>query len=272
MCLVTFASHVHPNYPLILLANRDELYGRPSMPIHFWEDYPNIVGGRDIEQGGTWLGLNRTGQFATLTNHPFTDWNPYRPTQSRGHLVSRFLMQPTAPEAYLEILRATRRQYEGYHLIFGTSDQLFVYSNVSDEVVEFDAGIHGISNTYDDLSRHKEQRSVQLLQNYLKDAPETDLNLDELLTLFSDKIPSDHLEDYPQQLDQDLARSNSSIFIEGEQFGTVGTTALLMDKNGQVQLKEVRFNQQEVIQVTMKEFTLEGETFHEGDDTTEVPL
>lgn len=265
MCLVTFARNSHPDYPLILLANRDELYSRPSAPVHFWQDHPAIVGGRDLEQGGTWLGLNRTGRFATLTNHPFADWQPHQPTQSRGHLVSRFLMEEAEPEAYLEVLRATRQQYEGYHLIFGTLDQLFVYSNVSDDVVTFEPGIYGISNTYDDLSRHKEQRSVSLLQDYLANhaVPE----IDDLLNIFRDAVPSDHLEDYPPQLEAELVRKNSAIFITGQHFGTVGTTALLIDKQGQVQLKEVRFNQLEAIETTEEVFYLDK---HLPDQATEV--
>lgn len=255
MCLVTFVHNIHPEYPLILLANRDELYSRASAPIHFWQDYPTIVGGRDLEQGGTWLALTRSGRFATLTNHPFTDWQPHRPTQSRGHLVSRFLMEEVAPEGYLEVLRATRQQYEGYHLIFGTLDQLFVYSNVSDDVVAFERGVYGISNTYDDLSRHKEQRSVDLLQAYL--AEQAVPEIDDLLTIFRDTVLSDRLKDYPPQLEAELAHKNSSIFIEGEYFGTVGTTALLIDQKGQVQLKEVRFNQLQATEVTEESFYLE---------------
>lgn len=266
MCLVTFACRVHPDYPLIVLANRDELYSRPSMPVHFWQDHPAVIGGRDLEQGGTWLGLNRNGHFATLTNHPFTDWEPYRPAQSRGHLVSRFLLGAVSPAEYLNVLRTTRRQYEGYHLIFGTPDQLYVYSNVSDVIVEYDAGIHAVSNTYDDLSRHREQRSIDLLQNYLNANQQPDI--DELLALFSDKVPSDHLENYPSQLDRELVRNNSSIFIAGDHFGTVGTTGLLIDKKGQVQLKEVRFSQTDVIETNAEVFTLVDATPDQSNEVT----
>ena len=68
MCLILFANQTHPEYPLVIAANRDEAYARPTAPAAFWEDDPRICGGRDLEQGGTWLGVTRTGAFAAVTN------------------------------------------------------------------------------------------------------------------------------------------------------------------------------------------------------------
>ena len=73
MCLVTFAVGADPRYPFVLIANRDERYQRPSAAMHFWDEQQNLLAGKDLEHGGTWLGLTRSGRFATLTNHPFTE-------------------------------------------------------------------------------------------------------------------------------------------------------------------------------------------------------
>lgn len=68
MCLIAFAWKAHPDFPLIVAANRDEWRARPAAPAHWWEDQPNILAGRDLKAGGTWLGVTRSGRFAALTN------------------------------------------------------------------------------------------------------------------------------------------------------------------------------------------------------------
>lgn len=295
MCLVTFALGEHAGYPFVLVANRDERYGRASAGLHFWDDQPDLLAGRDLEHGGTWLGLTRAGRFATLTNHPFTDWQPQEAV-SRGNLVSDFLNGELSAQAYLDVLRANRQRYEGYHLIFGTlatsqtedgpnqAAGLWLYSNVEDRVLRLDQGLHSVGNTYDDLTRHKESRSKNLLAAYLdkelgqgQDAltdegatrplgewdassnmsPSSDqLSLDELIRIFQDRQPASHLTVIPDQLPLEVARNNSSIFIKGDYFGTVGSTVLLIDHDGWVQAKEVRYNQAGIIETTEKKFKL----------------
>ena len=90
MCLITFRSEESAQAPFVLIANRDEAYQRESLPIHFWQDHPNIIGGRDMQAGGTWLAMTTTGRFAALTNQPFTQHVPVDPT-SRGALITDFL-------------------------------------------------------------------------------------------------------------------------------------------------------------------------------------
>ncbi len=323
MCLVTFAVGVHARYPFVLVANRDERYERPSAGLHFWDDQPGLLAGRDLEHGGTWLGLTRSGRFATLTNHPFTDWQPLDAV-SRGNLVSDFLNGEMSAETYLGVLRSSRHSYEGYHLIFGTlagakahestASHLWVYSNVEDRVERYSQGLHSVGNTYDDLTRHKEMRSKALLADYLgqafnfgeshaaladaydetsdeaidatPDATKTgnvnetinemeakpdwrdfppsapsarrkqDIELDDLLALFQDRLPANNLTLIPDQLPLAVARNNSSIFIKGDYFGTVGSTVILIDQAGWVQVKEVRYNQEAVIETTEKKFKL----------------
>lgn len=299
MCLVTFAVGEHARYPFVLLANRDERYERPSAALHFWEDQPAVLAGRDLEHGGTWLGLTRSGRFATLTNHPFTDWQPLEAV-SRGNLVSDFLKGEMSAEAYLKDLRANRQHYEGYHLIFGTLDMgagspqkssakrpsdsgLWLYANVEDRVERFGHGLHSVGNTYDDLTHHKEVRSKGLLAGYLGlpvnskptsaggDAARQDpdqhnpaashrerseLQVDDLIEFFQDRQAASNLTIFPEQLPLEVARQNSSIFIKGDYFGTVGTTVMLIDRKGWVKVKEVRYNQAGIIETTKKKFKL----------------
>lgn len=260
MCLVTFAQGFHSDYALVLLANRDERYARPSAAMHFWDDYPELLAGRDLEHGGTWLGLTRSGRFATLTNHPFTQWQPVAPV-SRGRLVSDFLNGTASAEEYLLLLRESRSSYEGYHLIFGyLTGELWVYSNVEDRVERYQQSVHSVGNTYDDLTKHKEMRSMALLTNYLEavseEATASPLEVDDLVALFQDGVPSDNLTLIPSDLSVEVARQNSSIFIKGDYFGTVGTTVILVGHDGWVTTKELRYNQEMVIEVTEKKFKL----------------
>lgn len=278
MCLVTFAVGAHPRYPFVLIANRDERYQRPSAAMHFWDEQQNLLAGKDLEHGGTWLGLTRSGRFATLTNHPFTEWQP-KDAVSRGNLVSDYLNGEQSIEDYLASLQSSRHQYEGYHLIFGSilEGKLCIYSNVEDSVASVENRLESVGNTYDDLTMHKKMRSLGMLNGYLglaasigvigdqqahnllKDSigPMRDaLEVDDLLAFFQDRVPATNLTILPEQLSLEMARKNSSIFIQGDSFGTVGTTAILIDQSGWVHAKEVRYNQEEVIEISEKQFKL----------------
>ena len=101
MCLIVFAYNVHPSYRLILAANRDEFYERPSAPADFWEDQPQVLAGRDLKEGGTWLGVTKKGKFAAITNYRDpSSWKNDAP--SRGRLVSRYISGKQNPSNYLE--------------------------------------------------------------------------------------------------------------------------------------------------------------------------
>lgn len=256
MCLITFQYQMHPDYPFILVANRDELYERPSASIHFWEDEPHILAGRDLKKKGTWLGITRTGRFAALTNHPFTDWKHPDEPFSRGNLVRDYLAREDDPDQYLQGLQATRHHYDGYRLMFGDTDEMRLYSNIHDTSTIFSPGTHSISNTDDDLSHHKKQRAIKLVDVYLQQHPIPDLDV--LIGLFQDTVPAPSLKTIPKELSQQEAVNGSSIFIKGDPFGTVATTAVLVDKNGEVTMKELRYDQNGPFKETEKQFTIEA--------------
>lgn len=254
MCLVTFQYKLNDDYPLILVQNRDEFYERPSLPLHQWADFPHVLAGRDKKHGGTWSGVTLSGRFASLTNHPFTDFSKNGETKSRGLLVKDYLTDDSQPEAVLNQLKDHRFNYDSYHLLFGTIDNLYMYSNATNDTSHFQAGTHAVSNTYDELSNHKKDRSRLLLTDYLSGTSEPRLN--DLITLFKDDVPVESISHVPDGLTYDNAMSASPIFIKGNEFGTVNTTALLVHKSGRVTIKEVRYNQNGVMEETEKSFHL----------------
>lgn len=255
MCLVTFVKDAHPEYPLILLANRDELYDRPAAPIHRWTEYPTVTAGMDLKEYGTWLGYTNNGRIIVVLNHPFQDWEPtLEPARSRGKLLKDFLTKDFTLDDFEMYLQENRKAYNGYHLLYGTFGDLRYYSNVEDHFQIFGNGLYCLANTNDDISNHRVDRSNEILQQFI-DTHTGEIKPEELTAFFTDKKVSSKMENYPTMLDREVAINNSSIFIEGEEFGTVGTTALLVKKDGTVHVREVKYDRDgitEVSEITQK--------------------
>ncbi len=250
MCLVTFIKDGHPDYPFILVANRDEMYERPAAPIHEWEDNPSVTAGMDLKAYGTWLGFTKEGKFISVLNHPFVEWEPaIQPPHSRGQLLRDYLTTDISIEAFKDYLQEHRKEYAGYHLLFGTFEELHYYSNVQDAFHTFGSGIHCLANTFDDLSHHRRDRSADLLSQYI-DSKTGELDLEELTALLSDKQVAETVEDYPEEIPYEDAQRHSAVFIQGKEFGTVGTTAILVGKDGQVNVREVKYDQTGITAIT----------------------
>ena len=145
MCLIVFALDCHPRYCLVLAANRDEYFSRPTAPAAFWADAPQVLAGRDLAAGGTWLGVTREGRLAALTyfREPVV---PLHPLPSRGELVARFLIGTMPPAEYRETLRTAESRYGGFNLLFGDIAGLFYHTNRGKAPAPVTAGIHGLSN------------------------------------------------------------------------------------------------------------------------------
>jgi len=255
MCLIAFRYNENADYPLVYIENRDEKYNRPSKSIHFWKDNPSLLAGKDLKKGGTWLGITQNRKIATLLNHPFTAFAPETDKEplSRGNLVKRFLTEEDSTKDFLNELKETRHLYEGYHLLFGTLDNIHLYSNALDRDINFNEGLYSISNTQDDLSHFRLNRSKKLLKSYLE--KNATPNINELTTLFKDSKIADNISHFPDVIPKEEAIQNTAMFIKGEIFGTVGTTAIVVDKEGFVQVKEIRYdNNQQVIDDTFRSF------------------
>ena len=120
MCLIAIAVHASPRYPIVIAANRDEFYDRPTRPLHIWDDDPNIAGGRDLRAGGSWLAVTRDGRFAAVTNIRGNDGPPN--PRSRGALVGDFVRSNIAPLAYAQSIRPD--EYAGFHLLAGDRESV----------------------------------------------------------------------------------------------------------------------------------------------------
>lgn len=252
MCLVTFIKDGHPDYPLILLANRDEQYDRPAAPIHRWTEYPTVTAGMDLKEYGTWLGYTDEGRFIAVLNHPFQDWEPtLEPARSRGKLLKDYLTKDFTLEDFETYLTENRTKYNGFHLLYGTFEDLRYYSNIENRFQTFDKGLYCLANTNDDLSNHRVNRASEILQHFVNNQT-GELNLPQMTKFFMDTEVSGKMEDFPEELDREMAITNSSIFIEGEEFGTVGTTALLVKKDGTVHVREVKYNRDGMTEVSEK--------------------
>ncbi|MDW7650032.1 MAG: NRDE family protein, partial [Bacillota bacterium] len=147
MCLILFAYHHQPGYRLVLAANRDEFYNRPTARAAFWDDRPDILAGRDLTAGGTWLGVTRTGRFAALTNYRDPARVKTNP-QSRGQVVSEYLRGSMSPADYVSSLSAAGHHYNGFNLIAGDLSSLWYYSNITNRTHCLDSGLYGISNRF----------------------------------------------------------------------------------------------------------------------------
>jgi uncharacterized protein with NRDE domain len=141
MCLIAIAVHASPRYPIVIAANRDEFYDRPTRPLHIWDDDPNIAGGRDLRAGGTWLAVTRDGRFAAVTNIRGNDGPPN--ARSRGALVGDFVRSKIAPLDYAESIRPI--DYAGFHLLAGDRESV---AHVSTDTPArlLDDGIFAVSN------------------------------------------------------------------------------------------------------------------------------
>ncbi|UFS71548.1 NRDE family protein [Geomonas sp. RF6] len=233
MCLILLANRVHPRYPLVLAANRDELYARPSAPAAFWEDAPGVLAGKDLLQGGTWLGVTRQGRLAAVTN--LRDGRPFRAdAPTRGNLVTDFLFSAEPPPAYVEELGRRGGNYNGFNLLLGDRSDLYLYSNSADSSVRLTPGFHGISNHGVEAPWPKTMRGVRLLAQALA-AP---FSVEDLLAILSDATIPDSATAGGEEEGE---TQRSPIFMRGAAFGTRCSTVLLLDREGTLTFVERSF-------------------------------
>ncbi|MFP4348000.1 MAG: NRDE family protein [Thermodesulfobacteriota bacterium] len=239
MCLILFSYNHHPDYRLILAANRDEFYDRATAPLAFWADAPGILAGRDRKENGTWMGIDRFGRFAALTN--FRDPASLRPdAPSRGALVSDFLRGPVPPRPYLEALQPMADRHNGFNLLVGDGDCLYYFSNRTGEIRKLDPGIYGLSNRFLDTPWPKVESGKQEFERMLsQDRIETE----SLFRLLADRTrpPDDKLPN--TGVGVELERMLSSRFITGEYYGTRSSSVLLMGRDHRVRFSERTFVQ-----------------------------
>ncbi|MEH7176966.1 NRDE family protein [Neobacillus vireti] len=236
MCLILFAYKVNPKYKLMVAANRDEFYLRPTTPAHFWEDAPEILAGRDLEKMGTWMGVTRSGRFAALTNYR----DPNEVTEgkrSRGELVANALQFKGDIKDYMQGLAGENDWYPGYNLLAGDGDELFYYSNVGRELKKLTPGIYGVSNHLLNTDWPKVQSGKDGLSTILSNDNE-DL-LEPLFTLLqkSELAPDERLPKTGVSIEWE--RMLSPMFIKSKNYGTRSSTLLLQSETEMVYAERV---------------------------------
>ncbi|MBS0012797.1 MAG: NRDE family protein [Desulfobacterales bacterium] len=238
MCLIVIAIDAHTDYPLIIAANRDEFYSRPTAALDYWEDHPHILAGRDLQSLGTWLGVTDRGRIAAVTNYrdpsAMTPWG-----KSRGQLVRDFLAGDPGPESYLAEVEKQRDQYCGFNLLTGRLNQIWWYSNKNSGIVRLKAGIHGISNHLLDTPWPKVSTMKQKLAALIEASPTIEPYA--VLDLLYDPRPAadEHLPD--TGVDKDWERTLSPAFVVSPHYGTRCSSALILDKNNRLQFWERTF-------------------------------
>ncbi|MGB0467277.1 MAG: NRDE family protein [Pontibacterium sp.] len=240
MCLITFAYRSHPVYSLILLANRDEFYQRPTQAMMFWQDQPDILAGRDLEQGGTWLGLNRNGQFATVTN--FRDGRqPPSGLKSRGNLTARFLSNKLTADAYLQELMPDQANFNAFNLLLGDEQGLYYCSNQGATPQSLCPGVYGLSNALLDSPWPKLLQVREGLQTLIDSKW---INTDSLLALMHNpEQAADNL--LPDTgISYNWEKRLSACFIRSPDYGTRATTLILQKYGGETYICEQSFDAQ----------------------------
>ncbi len=237
MCLIFVAVDAHPEYRIVIAANRDEYYERPSAPACFWPEAPQLFAGRDLRGGGTWFGVSRTGRIAALTNYRDPEAMKAE-APSRGRLVSDFLLGREKPDAYLERVCSNARRYNGFSLLVGQGADLYWCSNRASGVHALDPGIHGLSNHLLDTPWPKVERGKRALGDLLA---EKSFCAEDLFRILLDRTPaSDEL--LPDTgVGPELERMLSPIFIISPGYGTRSSTVLLLDRKGMFTFIEKSF-------------------------------
>jgi uncharacterized protein with NRDE domain len=230
MCLILFSYNTHPDYTLVFAANRDEFYDRPSQPLAFWEDSPDILAGRDLEGGGTWLGLTVSGRIAAITNFRDTS-SIIENAPSRGLLVSRFLSGSQSARHYLENIKTSKMPYNGFNLLVGDSSGLFYYSNRGGTIQKISPGIYGLSNDLLNTPWPKVQKGKAMLEELL--VTENHLDGFKILDILKDTtVPPDKmLPDTGVGLERE--RMLSPLFIESDVYGTMSSSVILVKQTGE---------------------------------------
>lgn len=240
MCLINLHFKEHKNYKLIVAANRDEFYKRPTAAAHFWKDEPTILAGRDLEQNGTWLGITKNGRFAALTNYRDPAYmNPGK--YSRGKIVSDYLIGSDKPETYVKNIQQEKEQYSGFNLILGNPNHMMYYNNINDSVSNIEVGTHSLSNHFINTPWPKVTKGKEQLHAYVTGHKKIDPEV--LFTILAnDEIANDEL--LPNTgVGLTLERQLSPLFINLEEYGTRCSTVLLINKNDDVTFIERTYYQ-----------------------------
>lgn len=239
MCLAIVSYQQDSNYPFFAVNNRDEYHDRPTKTCHFWQDYPNILGGRDLQAGGTWFAVNRNGSFALVTNYRDPRLKKPKFTLSRGKIVKDFLIS-SDPEQFLDLLKDNCDRYLGFNLILSWDRNLFYFSNITYRSLQLKPGLYGSSNHLLDTPWPKLIKAKQNFKNLL-DRHKMPQTSDRVIQLMRDSTPFSDCDLPRTGIDLQLERFLSPIFIVGDRYGTRSTSILQISRTGAIDFYEQNY-------------------------------
>ncbi len=237
MCLIVFAYRAVPGQELVLLANRDEFLHRPAIRMSWWDHQPQVLAGRDLEAGGTWMGINRRGSWSAITNYREPGrMIPNAP--SRGHLVSSYLEENITPLSFVNSVAKSADRYNGYNLLCGAGEELVYFSNRNGkEPQRLRPGIYGLSNAFLDTPWPKVEKAKRQFYEATKEGRVVQADLQSIMR-DTDPAPDPELPHtgVPPEVEKGL--SSPFIHIPSMNYGTRLTTLLTISDVGDIQMTE----------------------------------
>lgn len=237
MCLILFSFQPGSDYPLTVIANRDEFYARPSRRGHFWEDLPSVFGGRDLQAGGSWMAVERSGRFAAVTNYR-EDAQASENLISRGALISDFFAQSETPHDYLRDIEARGHRFAGFNLLVGDATEFWCYSNRESGLTRVEPGVHGLSNG----SLNESWPKVDTGKASLAEAIERNASLEQLQAILLDETRGERDKLPDTGVGWEAEELLSSRFIRSDNYGTCTTTVMQIARNGVIDWREQYFD------------------------------
>jgi uncharacterized protein with NRDE domain len=236
MCVIFFAHCIHPKYPLIVLANRDEFYARPTAAAARWPDHPQVLAGRDLVQGGTWIGVTDAGRFAAVTN--YREPGAPKGERSRGELVANFLTSGIPTKTYMEQVSKSGSLYSGFNLLAGKAGGELYYCSNRRGLQKLEPGIYGISNHLLNTAWPKVENG---LQRFTEIASRKVISRRDCFDLLADETTAadDLLPDTGVGIERE--RLLSPIFIRTSVYGTRSSTFVLFDNDNNFEFEEKVF-------------------------------
>jgi len=233
MCLIVF-SWMHQSHQLLVAANRDEFYQRPTLPAQFWPEQPQLLAGKDLQEGGTWMGITQSGRFSAVTNYRCPDKTAY--PHSRGHLTRDFLLSALSPEEYAQRLSNYADQYAGFNLLISDNKSLVYCSNRAQDSFwqSLEPGVYGLSNHLLDTPWPKVKKGKIYLQEAIEKNQSNALIFQKLR---DNQIAEDR--DLPETgIEKPLEKMLSPLFIATPSYGTRTSTLLKINRDRQIFFEE----------------------------------
>lgn len=240
MCLIAFDWQPQAKRKLLLISNRDEFYHRPSKSAHYWQDAPEIYGGKDLEMGGTWLAVSASSRFAAVTNFRQPDINKY--PRSRGHIPSEFLKSESSAIDWADNNKEHLNEFSGFNALLYDGEALVYLSNRNGgSAVTLDAGLYGLSNHLLDTPWPKVVKAKRALRHVSENAPVDQIH-HHLLNSFQDDQLAEDRELPDTGVGIDLERMLSAMYIHSPSYGTRTTTAVSIHREGEIQFTERNYD------------------------------